>query len=110
MLPNFALICPRVDAHLRMLSPISPAKRAIHIPRESFLCFLIRWMFIIANPTIHQINAVLESVSTMARIRSMLIDILRIVFLFACTNSLMLVNFCLSRTSIAGRNAIKKYP
>jgi len=110
MLPNFALICPNVDAHLSILSQINPINNAIHIPHEIFLCFLIRWIFMAANATIHPINAVLESVNAIAKIQSQIIEILMIVFLLIIANFFISSNFCLKKYITAGRNAIKKYP
>lgn len=99
-----------VDAHLSILSPINPAKNTIPMPHEICLCFLIRCTFIIAKPTIHPINAVLESVSIIAIIRNTTIALLMITFLFMITNSLMFFNFSLQNNITAGKNAIKKYP
>ncbi|MEI7918816.1 MAG: hypothetical protein WCH65_00985 [bacterium] len=110
MLPNFAVICPNVDAHFSILTPTNPARIAAAIPRENFLCFLIRWIFTSANHIIHQIYAVLDSVRSIASNRSSIIPIFTIVCLFALTTSLIVVNFCLHSVSMKGRNAIKKYP
>jgi len=74
MLPNFAVICPRVDAHFSTLSPISPAKAVNHTIIANFLCCLIRWMLIQAIPSIPQINAVLDRVSNIASIHSVIND------------------------------------
>ena len=89
---------------------MSPAKRTAKIHNEIFLCFLIHWTFIMAKPTIHPINAVLESVNAIANIRNAITAVFRITFLFAEKNALMDVNFCLKNNITTGRNAIKKYP
>ena len=110
MLPNFALICPSVDAHLRMLTPTNPAMHSNKIPRVIFLCSLIRCILINASQTIHQINAVLERVSRIANIRRIITDILNIACLFAPKKFLIEVIFCLKSNIIMGKNAMRKYP
>ena len=99
---------PKVDAHLSILRLTNHTNSVVHIPRAIFLCVLIRLMFMIANPTIHQIYAVLDSVNNMATIRSTIIAMLMIAVLFAVSMSLMLAIFCLQKNRSAGRNAIRK--
>lgn len=109
-LPNFAWMCPNVDAHFNRLTPTSPATRIVNIHHARFLCVFIRWTLINANPMIPPINAVLESVNTIAAIHIMSIEIFNIVFLFAVIISCIDVNFCLKNNMITGRNAMRKYP
>jgi len=74
-----------------------------------FLCFLIRWKFKTASPTIPPIAAVLESVAIIAAIRSAM----KIVFRMACLffiRSLIHCHLFLHKTIIAGNNAVRKYP
>jgi hypothetical protein len=86
-----------VDAHLRILTPTNPAMHSVKIPRAIFLCSLIRCILINAIPTIHQINAVLESVTMIASVRRMITDILSIACLFVLKKSFIDVNFCLKK-------------
>jgi hypothetical protein len=64
----------------------------------------------IASPTIPPINAVLESVSTIASIHSIIIEVFIIAVLCLNTDVLMCLKFSLKKNSTAGKNAIKKYP
>ena len=99
-----------VDAHFQILTPTNPAISMMKIPRDIFLCFLIRWIFINANQTIPPIYAVLESVRIIASIQSIITKPLSMAVTFPLKNSRMEFIFCLHSNTIIGKNAIKKYP
>ena len=110
MLPNFALICPIVDAHFNALNPMSHRIHMIQIHRARFLCAFIHWILSNANAMIPPMNAVLESVSMIAIIHSAITAIFSIVFLFAVKRFFIEVSLCLKKRTMIGRNAIRKYP
>ena len=99
-----------VELHFKMLNPTIPANASIPIPIAMFLCFLIRWIFTNANHIIPPMNAVLESVMMIAAIRMVIIALFNSTVLFVMMNFFMDDNLCFATSSIAGRNAIRKYP
>lgn len=70
MLPNFAVMCARVEVHFRTLIPTNAKTAKSPMPRESSLFFLIRLLLNNASATRPPIHAVLESVKIIAKIQS----------------------------------------
>gem|GEM_PF-3844686 len=99
-----------VDAHFKMLNPTNHANNNRNIPTDNFLCVLIRLILMKVRPTIPPMNAVLDNVSAIAAIQSAMTMLLMMAVLLAEKNAFIDANFCLQNSSIAGKNAMRKYP